>query len=617
MKFQLELFEHLAYSGQHELAARELLDLLRILDSNYGVLNADFSATSVKAMQVTPDMVDLHVLTRIAAATSTLFSNKDFNFSHEGLSLVMQWHRWLSTIFAVSPFRNADHVLRSFNQNGFELDNIQVSDKDFPKFCALYSPESEVHIDVDALWNSNKVLAANFFLTLMSPRFLASPAAHAKREALLRWLPERLPEIDSIDNLPSGILHDVYMHCSYSGYEGKHNIKRAVNTMLRRKIESWGIVDINTPASRPESGKPVMLVVVEWFSAGHSVYRVLSKAMRKMRDQFHMIGMGAMNTTDEAGRELFDEFIELDMSTGLESFLRQVSRVSIERDAQVLYMPSVGMFQTTMFLANLRVAPIQITTLGHSASTFASQMDYFVIDEDFVGDDACFSETVIKMPVDAFPFIPSIAIPGELKKAPLRRNPEVVQIAMAATTMKLNPQFLETCRAIVDRSPVKIHFQFFIGQAQGLMWPQVANVVQRFMGEHATVNRHQGYGDYLNRLAECDLYANPFPFGNMNGIADMMSVGLVGVCKSGREPHEHIDEGLFARLGMPDWLVTRTNEAYIEAVLRLVTQDEERLAIREKLGAHISVERLYTGREELFGLTVEKLYHDKLVSQGQ
>ena len=68
---------------------------------------------------------------------------------------------------------------------------------------------------------------------------------------------------------------------------------------------------------------------------------------------------------------------------------------------------------------------------------------------------------------------------------------------------------------------------------------------------------------------------------------------------------------------MPDWLVTRTNEAYIEAVLRLVTQDEERLAIREKLGAHVSVERLYTGREELFGLAVEKLYHDKLVSQGQ
>jgi predicted O-linked N-acetylglucosamine transferase (SPINDLY family) len=356
----------------------------------------------------------------------------------------------------------------------------------------------------------------------------------------------------------------------------------------------------------------VMLVVVEWFSAGHSVYRVLSKAIRKMQDQFHLVGMGAMNTTDDAGRGVFNEFIELDMSTGIESFLRQVHRVAQDREAQVLYMPSVGMFQTTMYLANLRVAPLQITTLGHSASTFAPQMDYFVIDEDFVGDDACFSEKVLKMPTDAFPFIPSIGAPETLKQAPMRDKPEKIQIAMAATTMKLNPEFLQTCRTIADQSPTPVHFQFFIGQAQGLMWPQVAKVVQRFMGDFATVNRHQGYGDYLNKLAECDLYINPFPFGNMNGIVDMLSVGLVGVCKSGREPHEHIDEGLFKRLGMPDWLVTRTNEEYIQAALRLINNHEERLSIRNQSGGHLAVQKLFTGREELFGLAVDQLYTELL-----
>ncbi len=609
MEFNLERFEHLAYSRQNEMAARELFDLLRILDSNYGVLNNEFSASSLKAMQIDPNTVDLHIFTRIASATSALFSDPGFNFSDSGFALVIQWHRWLSTLFAVSPFANADHVLRSFNQNGHELNSLQLSPQNFPKFCVLYSPESEIEIDVEAIWNGNKKLAANLFLALMSPRFLGSPAAHAKREALLQWLPGRLEEIASIDELPSGILHDVYMHCSYSSYAGKHNIKRSINTLLRRKIRSdWNILDLESPANRPTTGKPVMLVVVEWFSAGHSVYRVLSKAIRKMQDQFYLIGMGAMNTTDDAGRGVFNEFIELDMSTGIESFLRQVHRVAQEREVQVLYMPSVGMFQTTMYLANLRVAPLQITTLGHSASTFAPQMDYFVIDEDFVGDDACFSEKVLKMPTDAFPFIPSIGAPETLKQAPMRDKAEKIQIAMAATTMKLNPEFLQTCRTIADQSPTPVHFQFFIGQAQGLIWPQVAKVVQRFMGDFATVNRHQGYGDYLNQLAECDLYINPFPFGNMNGIVDMLSVGLVGVCKSGREPHEHIDEGLFKRLGMPDWLVTRTNEEYIQAVLRLINNHEERLTIRRQSGGHLAVQKLFNGREELFGLAVDKIY---------
>ena len=614
MEFNLERFEHLAYSRQSELAARELFNLLQILDGNYAVLNTEFKASALIAMQLTPDTVDLHVLTRIAAAASTLFSDPEFGFSDNGFRMIMHWHRWLSTVFAVSPFINADHVLRSFNQTGHELTTLQLSNKNFPKFCALYSPESEIDIDVDAIWNGNKKLAANLFLSLMSPRFVGSPAAFGKREALLRWLPGRLEEITDVDDLPAGILHDVYMHCSYSGYHGKHNIKRSINTLLRRKIQhDWKIRDVNTPLRASAAGeKPVMLVVVEWFSANHSVYRVLSKAIRKMRDQFYLIGMGAMNTTDDAGREVFNEFIELDFSGGIQSFLKQVHNTARTRAAQILYMPSVGMFQTTMYLANLRVAPIQITTLGHSASTFAAQMDYFAIDEDFVGDEACFSEKVLALPNDAFPFIPSVGAPEELAQAPLRANPDIVQIAMAATIMKLNPEFLQTCRIIADNSPTPIHFQFFIGQAQGLMWPQVEHVVRRYLGDFATVNQHQNYATYLERLAQCDLYINPFPFGNMNGIVDMVSVGLIGICKSGREPHEHIDEGLFTRLNMPSWLVTRSNEEYIAAALRLINNHQERLAIRTEFNAHQALQRLFTGREELFGLAVEQLYHDQL-----
>jgi hypothetical protein len=611
MEFNLERFEYLAYSRQTELAARELFVLLHDLDANYGVLR-NFKASSLQAMQTDPDTVDLHILTRVAGAISALVSDPQFSFSDSGFKQAMQWHRWLSTVFAVSPFANADHVIRSLNQDGFELNSLQLSGKSFHKFCALYFPESEVNVSFERLWEANKVLAANLFVALMSPRFVASRTAYAKREALLQWLPGKLEEIASVDDLPAGILHDVYMHCSYSSYKGKHNIKRSINSLLRRKIENdWKIEDRKVSARMPATGKPVMLVVVEWFGSGHSVYRVLSKAISKMRDQFHLIGLGPMNTTDEVSRAIFDEFIEPDVSNGIESFLRQVRRVADERDVQVLYMPSVGMFQTTMYLSNLRVAPIQLTTLGHSASTFASEVDYFAIDEDFVGDEACFSEKVVKMPTDAFPFVPSIATPESVAQAPMRR-PKVVQIAMAATVMKLNPTLLETCRAIADRSETPVHFQFFIGQAQGLTWPQVARVVKRYLGDYATVNSHKNYGEYLANLSRCDMYINPFPFGNMNGIVDMTSVGLVGVCKSGDEPHERIDEGLFKRMKMPNWLVTRSNEEYIEAALRLANRHDERLALRRKLAGPRATMRLFEGRPELFGEAVEKLHRDMM-----
>jgi hypothetical protein len=608
MEFNLERFEYLAYSRKHEEAARELLDLLKILDKNYSVPGSEFSASAEPSMQSSPELADLNIFTRIAAAISVLFADPGFNFSAQGFGTLVLYHRWLALLFAISPFRNADHIIFSLNQNGHNPKQLSLHDKDWFKFCLLLSPESNVNIDFEALWKANKVVAANLFLALMTPRFLASSAATAKREALLRWLPGRLEEIDDLDQLPMGVLHDVYLNCSYSGYEGKHNIKRSINTLIRRKIGLWGIEDNPAPARMPASGKPVMLVVLEWFNANHSVYRVLSKAMRQMREQFHLIGMGAPAMVDETGRGVFDEFIEIENQHEIKAFLEQVSRVARERDAQVLYMPSVGMLLITMFLSNLRVAPLQITTLGHSASTFAPQMDYFVIDEDFVGDEACFSEKVIKMPVDAFPFIPSINTPETLAQAPMREAPEVVQVAMAASTMKLNPEFLQACRKIADQSATPVHFNFFIGFATGLMYKHVEQVIKSHLGGRVTIHAHQSYADYLQKAAACDLYINPFPFGNMNGIVDMMSLGLVGVCKSGREPHEHIDQGLFERLGMPGWLVTKSTEAYINAALRLINNHGERLKIRAHVGGYGATRRLFEGRPELFGQAVQALH---------
>lgn len=615
MDFQLEKFECLAYSRQYELAMQELLKLLQMLDSGYGSFNENFRSCTIQAMQVNADLVDLHILTRIAAATTALFSDPEFHFSETGFIQVIQYHRWITVLFAVSPFRNSDHIIRSFNQNGPFSTPLQVDNHNLAKFCLLYSLESEIDIDPDALWQTNKLLAANLYLVLLSSRFVSSPEAHAKRETLLRWLPEKLLECGTIDQLPVGIFHDVYMHCSYSGYAGKHNIKASLNQLMRHKILELGFSDRIVPARLPATGKPVMLVVLEWFYSTHSVYRVLGKAICKAKDHFYLIGMGEASTIDEIGKAVFDEFIERSDSGDIPILLHQVSKIAEERDVQVLYMPSVGMTLYTMFIANLRFAPLQITTLGHSASTFAPQMDYFIIDEDFVGDEACFSEKVIKTPNDAFPFTPFVQNADDWMQAPLREAPAVVEIAMVASTMKLNPDFLQACRQIAEQSLTPVHFQFFIGAARGLVGLQVTQVVERYLGQWATVNQQQGYAYYLQQIANCDLYINPFPFGNMNGIVDLMSVGLVGVCKSGNEPHEHIDQGLFERLGLPSWLVTTTTEDYIQAALRLINNHEERLAIRNSLDGHTAINRLFEGREEIFGQLVQEL-HQECINQS-
>lgn len=597
--FDLETFEHRVYGRQYEEAARELLSLLSILDANVGVFGDDFSARTL-APCVTGKDADAHVLSRLTAAIMCLFSDPQFSLSPNGAAQLFNWHRWLSTLFSASPMRNADAILRSLNVRGANEEHLEIRNTDLSKLCALYGGDSRVPLDLDALWANNPQTVVALCMSLLSPRFCGTLEAHSKREMILPWLSARLHEIEDLEQLPVSILHDVYMHCSYADRPDKHDIKRAINQLVRRKLVQWGLEPL--PDSDPNpvpAQKPVLLVVLEWFSANHSIYRTHSRTLEAARREFRVVGIGTRQV-DEAGRAVFDSFIELPEGT-LPEQLHFIAGVAREQGAHVLYMPSVGMFPLTMFLTNMRIAPIQAFALGHPATTHSSEMDYVVVEEHYVGDPACFSEQLLLLPQDGMPYRPSADLEALEITPVIREMPEMVKIAIAATTMKLNPVFLSTLAEIAAKCGRDVQCHFLVGHAFGLVYEQVVQVVRQYLGACGIVYRHQGYTEYMRTIGECDLFLNPFPFGNTNGIVDTVSAGLVGVCKTGREVHEHIDEGMFQRMNMPAWLVAETREQYIEAALRLIGNDAERNGLRRDYAGRDKVAVLFQGRPEIFG----------------
>ena len=139
------------------------------------------------------------------------------------------------------------------------------------------------------------------------------------------------------------------------------------------------------------------------------------------------------------------------------------------------------------------------------------------------------------------------------------------------------------------------------GFAQGLTAIHVQKVIHNYLGPYAHVHHHQPYATYMEVIRNCDLFLNPFPFGNTNGIVDTVSAGLVGICRTGREVHEHIDEGMFRRLGLPDWMIAKNTDDYVSAAVRLIDNPQERLALRRELIARKGVDTLFKGRPEIFG----------------
>jgi FkbM family methyltransferase len=612
-KFHINEFEYHCYRRDREQAGRELLALLERIDQNYGVMmDVDDWTQSEQAA----DIMDEHLTTRLAAAITALVTDPEFTVSDYGISKLAHFQRWLSSLFAVTPLRNADHILRSFGTDPSAKNTLAMRGSELRKFQLFYLTDSEMRLDWDVFWSANKVAAANLAVSLLSTRLMASPSAHQKREMLLRWIPGKLDQVDW-DQLPSGVLHDAYMHCSYADIPSKHDLKKPINAIIRRKLASLGLFDVTRKAQLPapggeHHGKPVLLVVLEWFSKNHSIYRTHSQTMVAMRDKFHLIGMGYKGRVDEVGSELFHEYIALE-GNNIWEHVAHVREVSEARNAQACYMPSVGMFPITMILANLRVAPLQMMALGHPATTHGHAMDYVVVEEDYVGEDACFSEKLLKLPKDGMPYRPPSAM-LELKlqrgtHLPPKLAPETVRIAVAATIIKLNPSFLRTLGAIVRESAVPVEFHFLVGQASGLTYPQVRNIIHRLVSKTAMVHKHQNYDTYMKVIADCDMFLNPYPFGNTNGIVDTVWAGLMGVNKTGREVHEHIDEGMFRRLGFPEWTTARTHEEYKQAALRLIHSPEERARLAAEFAGPKAIEKLiFEGRPQILGERIQALW---------
>lgn len=589
-------FEQEVAAKNYEAACVELLDILSKIDTNFGgVEGIEIDYPSQLNDELVQDKIK-HLCTRVAVAMSELFSDPKLDISEGGAQRFFTLQRWINMIFASSPFVNADHVLQAYNRNpdktnlsDFHLDNARSS---LIKFCILYLPESNINVNLDALWNLDPELCASLCFALQSPRFIATDQAFSKRGTILQWFPEKLATIENLNNVPSAISHDVYMHCSYDIAENKHWVKKALNQVIRRHLLQGGWADRDVTKLGERDGKPVMVVLLEHFHSSHSIYRTHSTSMIAARERFHLIGVGN-DAVDAAGQAVFDEF-HLLKGDNIFSKLNELKEICEKNGAAVLYMPSIGMDLTTIFASNTRLAPVQVIALGHPATTHSDFIEYVIVEDDYVGSEKCFSEQLLRLPKDALPYVPSALAPQHVEYR-LRENPEVVNIGIASTTMKLNPYFLAALKAIRDRANVKVHFHFALGQSSGVTHPYVERFIKSYLGNDATAHLHAPYDQYLRILHNCDMMVNPFPFGNTNGIIDMVTLGLVGVCKTGAEVHEHIDEGLFKRLGLPEWLIANTVDEYVERAIRLAENHQERLELRRHIIENNGLQTLFTG----------------------
>jgi len=522
--------------------------------------------------------------TRLAAAMVSLLADPDTTLTDGLYRQLLVLGNVTSNVFAASDFRSTDHALRCMGAlpgvgQCHTFDGPQAS----AKFHALYSLDSSAGLDFSSMLRKPAGVRLLLVLKYLATKPVLTLAGHQRREALLdaaaRLEPAPLP--DTVDHLVQA--SNAFMLCSYAEHSKKHAIKPVIAASVRDWMLRRGLTDASLAPQRTRRARPTMLVASEFMLSGHVQYRYFGQWLRQLARRFRLVLLTEQNQVDAHCQALF-EGVQTFQRAPSGAYLVEVVSFVKNLAPDIIFYPSVGMKHWGVALASLRLAPVQFTALGHSASTFCPEIDYYVIERGYVGDPALFSERVVRLPDESLRFE---RVPGvDLPRPEIRSRPSTLRVALPSNLLKLNPRFLATCKRIAEGSRKAIEFHVF-PNARGLEGDVAAEAIRRWL-PGAIVHPSISYSEYLKRLNVCDLVLSPSPFGGLHSVVDSLRQGLPVLARECPEPHGRTDAMLLRLLGMPEWMIAQTEEEYVDRALHLISNDDLRVGLsRQALDADI------------------------------
>jgi len=489
-------------------------------------------------------------------------------------------------IALASGYGGTDHLLPLLGaRDTASLLQLARADRQaFVKAILLLGVDTRLPIEVEPLLDSEPQLGCLVYLMLISSKLVMTREGELRRNRLLAaadrvqpWLP---PDLDYLV-----IASNAWMICSYADLREKHRIKAVLNPCIREWLQAHGIddrADLPAPGRRE---RPRMVVASEIMHSNHVQYRYFGQYLRQLRTRFELVLVTQDSEVDDHVRKLFDEVRPFVRKPDA-AYLKTVRDLIVDADPDIVFWPSVGMRHWGTALANLRLAPMQFTALGHSASTFCDTIDYYLTEHGYIGDTALMSERLLLLPDQSLRFERSPHLDEAALPTADRCERAVLRIALPSNLLKMNRGFLEVLQRIEREAGRPLAFTVF-PNVRGAELAMTRKVLGETLRD-VTVLPVLRYQDYLEHLAACDLNLSPFPFGGLHSVVDSLRLGIPVVAMEGLEPHSRTDAMILRRLAMPDWLVTKSVDEYVEAALRLVRDDALRVAVSEQaLGTRV------------------------------
>jgi hypothetical protein len=463
-------------------------------------------------------------------------------------------NRTLSNMLALSAFKTSDAQLAAvLGQPG-----------SFAKVLALYSARNQPR-DIRAALSASPDLAAAWYVEYASAFHagLAEATVLNNLRAHLIEAPEDLPPIPG--------LQEVFFGSTYVDPSTDHLVKQRLNRALQRHYAPLKVDNHPNPRK--------IAVLSAYWRRVHSVYRTFYDFVQALKPDYHLTLFNLGNHA-EAETSLFDEVRILPSHEGIPD-----PTALLNNDFQLLYYPDIGMCDESLILANMRLAPIQVTTIGHSVSTWGADIDYFISGAKVESPDhpeQFYSERLLLLPgMGCTHQRPNFPRPV----TPVEPPADTLIINCPWSGPKINHPFLQTIARLLQSCRRPVRLQIFesgatIFRNDFLPFKEALAAVLPAGQWEVVIN--QPYHQYMSTLQAGHVALDSWHFGGCNTVSDSLFLGVPMVCWRGDRWYNRIGPHLLGLAGVPE-LIAENEAEYLTLAGRLIHDDAWRQGLRQRL----------------------------------
>lgn len=533
---QSKLYQ-LFLQGKDQEACEAIVSVLAFYDThNYNQIN-------VEARQSINDFVSV---------VFALMANPNFKIESDqhGFQLVSKSHIFANLV-AISTYGTTDGVLA----------HVMNQQHNFLKLLFLYTSRNSTYIPVKNLFDTNAKYASLWYFTYILP------SIGQVSELVHNNVQRHIVEIDDRYTIADFRLTPLYFACTYlnDNNYADHRVKSIINKVAQAVTAKLEIK--NTP--RRES---IAIVTAKWFE-NSAVYKSSSPLIEKLREKYDLtlIHLGAVRPTAMV-TEPFSKVHYLEFRKDG----NMPTDVFKDNDYQLVYFPDVGMNNESVWLSNIRWAPIQVSSYGHPVSTCGSEIDYFIVgsESEVLGDlEKNYSERAVVIPgIGAHPSWPNYVAKYPKRE---RKDGDKVIINCAWGPDKHNYPMYQLMRRISDESKNPIEFHLFC--SRGIHRYQsylifLAEVKAALPGA-VVVHGDKEYFAYMEAMENGDFALNSYPFGGYNTVVESFYLHKPMITLEGDKFYNKAASCLLNKINRPG-LIAHTPEEFVQKTIAWIDHPE-------------------------------------------